>query len=218
MEDKVIYIFYTKQTAILEENIFQKFLLQLPPFLQQEIKAYKHRESAQASLFGKILLLYAFKKMNADYLLNHIQLGVKDRPFINDNLDFNISHSGDYIITAIAENSKVGIDIEKHRNLNISLFKKYFNDSEWNDIQTAQNKLKIFFDYWTIKESAIKCDGRGVEVLSKTHTLKQKVNCDGVLFDYKQLYIEDGYSCAVCSTNNFTVKCTPVLLNDFLQI
>ena len=162
MEDKVIYIFYTKQTAILEENIFQKFLLQLPPFLQQEIKAYKHRESAQASLFGKILLLYAFKKMNADYLLNHIQLGVKDRPFINDNLDFNISHSGDYIITAIAENSKVGIDIEKHRKLNIDLFKKYFDDGEWNNIQTSQNKLKTFFDFWTIKESAIKCDGRGV--------------------------------------------------------
>ncbi|MFN8295752.1 MAG: 4'-phosphopantetheinyl transferase superfamily protein [Chitinophagales bacterium] len=218
MKNKVIHIFYTKQTAILDENIFQQFLLQLPPFLQKEIKAYKHRESAQASLFGKMLLLYGFKIMNTDYLLSNIQLGNKDRPFIDDNLDFNVSHSGEYIIIAITRNSKVGIDIEKHRNLNIGLFKKYFDDGEWNAIQTSQNKLKTFFDFWTIKESAIKCDGRGVEVLSKTQILKQKVNCDGVSFDYIQLYIEDGYSCAVCSTNNFIVKSTPVFLDDFLQL
>ena len=190
----------------------------MPTFFQKEIKAYKHRESAQSSLLGKVLLLYGFKIMKVKYSLQNIQLGVKDRPFINNNFDFNISHSGDYIIVAINESSKVGIDIEKHRILNLSLFKKYFDDNEWNEIQTSDDKLKTFFDFWTIKESAIKCDGRGVEVLSKTQILKSTIYCDGVAFDYKQLDIEDAYSCAVCSTNNFTANHTEVFLQDLLQI
>lgn len=189
----------------------------MPLSFQNEIKAYKHRESAQASLLGKMLLQYGFKAMNTNYLLDNIHLGNKDRPFIDDNLDFNISHSGDYIIIAITMNSRVGIDIEKHRNLNINLFKKYFDDDEWNVIQTSSDKLKSFFDFWTIKESAIKCDGRGVEVLSKTHIHQSKVNCDGIPFDYKQLYIQDNYSCAISCTTNFTIKRIEVFLQDFLQ-
>ena len=217
-----IHIFYIHQTEKLAEAVFEKFLFQLPQFFQQEINAYKHWESAQASLLGKILLSHAFKQLNINYSLHDIQIGIKDRPYINDEIDFNISHSGKYIAVAIVENARVGIDIETHRELNVQLFRKYFDDNEWNEIQTSGNSIKAFFEFWTIKESAIKCDGRGVEILSKTHVVSSKQNqllsadmikCDVTMFYYQQIAIETNYSCCICSNDDFKINLTQLHLS-----
>ena len=229
--EKGIYIFYIKQTEKLSEDIFQKLLLQLPEQFQKDINAYKHWESAQASLLGKILLLYGFKNLNISYSLYDIQIGEKDRPFLSFTaesllkdtvsgfIDFNISHSGEYIICAITQNAKVGIDIEKHRKLNVDLFKKYFDDNEWNEIQTSEDVQKTFFDLWSIKESVIKCDGRGVEILSETHKQYQQNNsntvlCDAIIFHYQQVEIAPDYACCVCSNEEFKIKLTMLHLSD----
>ena len=95
--------------------------MQLPDLFQQDINAYKHWQSAQASLLGKILLQNAFQQLAINYTLHDIKIGTKDRPFINEQIDFNISHSGDYVIVAISDFSKVGIDIEKHRILKMNV-------------------------------------------------------------------------------------------------
>lgn len=216
MNNNLIHIFYIKQTEKLSDDIFYFFLLQLPNFFQQEINAYKHWESAQASLLGKIILQYGFQKLNCNYSLNDVQIGAKDRPFISNEIDFNISHSGEYIIVAISTNAKVGIDIEKHRELNINLFRKYFDEYEWSEIQSSINSLQTFFDFWTIKESAIKCDGRGVEILSKTQIQSPKIYCDGKEFYYEQLTIHNDYSCAVCCTVDFQIQQQVIFLQDLL--
>jgi hypothetical protein len=56
LKKNTIHIFYYNQTEKLSDEIFQQFLLQLPDSLQQDIIDYKHWQSAQASLLGKILL------------------------------------------------------------------------------------------------------------------------------------------------------------------
>lgn len=227
MEEVSIHIFYIKHTEKLPADIFQRLLLQLPALFQHEIKSYKHWEGAQASLLGKIILSYGFEKLNLNYSLHNIQIGEKDRPFINDEVDFNISHSGEYIICAIAQHAKVGVDIEKHRTLNISLFRKYFDNNEWGVIQTSSIPQKTFFDLWSIKESAIKCDGRGVEVLGKTHVFlslanslsdSKELNCDGDRFYFQQLDIDLNYACSVCSNKEFKKKLTMLSLPDLLDV
>lgn len=208
-----IHIFYIKQSEKLPNEIFQRFLLQLPEVFQQDINAYKHWESAQASLLGKIILQYGFQQLKLNYSLHDIKIGKKERPFINDIFDFNISHSGEYVICAITSNAKVGIDIEKHRNLKQDIASRYFNEEECAYIKASSDKVKSFFDFWSIKESAIKCDGRGVEILSQTFILlndnlsqpHQSINCVGNLFYFQQLSIEKNYATSVCSNKKFNV-------------
>lgn len=218
-----IKIYYLQHEEEIDESIFQRMMLLLPESFQSEIKTYKHRQSAQASLLGKILLLYGLKELKITVSLDDLQVGKKERPFLNDKIDFNISHSGKYIVVAISEGGRVGIDIEKHRPMEISLFKKYFDDNEWKEIESSENPNKVFFNLWTIKESAIKCDGRGVEVLSKTHVhypiiqkleTINKITCDRNEFYFQQLNMDENYSCAVCSDHHSSIIISPIALES----
>lgn len=225
MDDNKIHIFYIKQSEKLSDDVFRKFLLQLPETFQQDIIAYKHWQSAQSSLFGKILLQYGFKKLNLPYALKDLKIGAKDRPYINAEVDFNISHSGMYVICAMVKNEKVGIDIEKHRTLKMKIAERYFDEQECHEIDSSEHPGEAFFHFWAIKEAAIKCDGRGVEVLSKTHVLsasnkditkKDKVLCDENTFCYQKLEIEEGYSCAVCCNTAFDTRLYELQLTDLV--
>ena len=217
-----IHIFYYRHEENLKEEIFQQFLSALPVSFQDEIRKYKFRNSAESSLLGKIILKYGFQKLKLNYYLQDLKSDAKERPFIQDDLDFNISHSGNYIICAISQNSRVGIDIEKHRILKTNIADRYFDSNECREIEIAIDSSKAFFDLWSLKESAIKCDGRGVEVLSKTHKQYESENrntvfCDRVTFHYKQLEIEPFYSCCVCSNVQFDVELQQLNLDDVLN-
>ncbi|HUM53051.1 MAG TPA: 4'-phosphopantetheinyl transferase superfamily protein [Chitinophagales bacterium] len=216
MENNCCYFFYIEQSEKISDVIYNDFLLQLPEHFQKEIAAYKHWQSAQNSLLGKIILLFALKKIGLSFSLNDLKIGKKDRPFLDATFDFNISHSGNIIVVALIKSAKIGVDVEKHRSINLPLFKKYFDDEEWKSIEQNQEPLKTFFDYWTIKESAIKHDGRGVEILSKTKIQPPKIYCDNNVLFYKQLKINDEYSCAVSSELDFQIINEEVFLNDLL--
>ncbi len=225
LKKNTIHIFYYNQAEKLSDEIFQQFLLQLSDSFQQDINAYKHWQSAQASLLGKVLLKKAFQQLALNYTLHDIKIGAKDRPFINEEIDFNISHSGDYVIVAISDFSKVGIDIEKHRILKMNVADRYFDKMECMNIDLSENPQKTFFDFWSLKESAIKCDGRGVEILSDTHVVLSdkislsktgKVLCDTTEFVYAFIDIEAIYSCCVCSSKDFEYKINLIQLPQLL--
>jgi 4'-phosphopantetheinyl transferase len=213
----IVHIFYIHQAEKLSDIVFQQFLLQLPIFFQTNIKAYKHWQSAQASLVGKMILKYALQQLQISATLHDIKISSIERPYINEEIDFNISHSGDYIICAISLTAKVGIDIEKHRKINIDLFKKYFSDDERSEIQNASIPQQAFFDLWAIKESAIKCDGRGVEILSKTHKKYgsyHQIQCDLNNLYYQPFMLLPQYSACVCSTHLFQTHLTQLSISD----
>lgn len=209
----------------MDDEVFQHFFLQLPPFLQQDIAAYKHKQTAQSSLLGKIILRAAFHKLGFLNPLNQIKTTTKGRPFINDTVDFNITHSGDYVVCAISTNGKVGVDIEKHRTLKLNVAERYFTNEECNLIDASTHPQATFFDFWAIKESAIKCDGRGVEVLQKTYIEnvlsinKQSSNtiiCDENKYFFYPFFIEEGYSCAVCATAAFEINTTEFKIQELV--
>jgi len=239
LENNIIHIFYIKQTEKLPSEIFQQLLLQVPGIFREEILRYKFWQGAESSLLGKIILKFGLQQLNLPFSLNDIKVDAKDRPFLNDKFDlslaavshkvdtatyfdFNISHSGNYIICAIAKNAKVGIDIEKHRELKSNIANRYFDKNECYEIDVSENSSKTFFDLWSLKESAIKCDGRGVEVLSKTHKQYQPktintIICDDTLLHYQPIEIEDVYSCCVCSNEKFVIELQQLNLTDMIN-
>lgn len=226
MENKLVHSFYIRHPQKLKEEVFQQLLQQLPSGFRETILSYKHRESAQASLLGKVLLQYGLNQLELGVTLDAVQFTSKERPFLNEKIDFNISHSGEYVIVAITENFRVGVDIEKHRALDVVLFRRYFDDHEWNLIESAADPMQTFFDLWAIKESAIKCDGRGVEVLSDTHirlneqehpAMPMQVNCAGQLFSYRKILLDEKYSCSICSNHPFTINLTEIGIGEVLK-
>ncbi len=102
-----------------------------------------------------------------------------DRPYINDIIDFNIYHSGNYVVCAIGQDLKHGIDIEKVQDIDFKNFKKVMTDMQWQDIIRSKSPGSAFFKYWTIKESVIKTDSRGLSIpLLDIHVENNKVIYD----------------------------------------
>lgn len=76
------------------------------------------------------------------------------------NFDFNLSHSGEWVVLAISD-SNVGIDIEKLKPIDTTLVKNLFHKEEMELINTAKEKLNFFYKIWVLKESYIKAIGKG---------------------------------------------------------
>lgn len=100
-------------------------------------------------------LLYRFALGNNYEEL--IKINEHGKPYAENGIYFNVSHSGDYAALYIGEN-ECGIDIERIEEKRITLSSKVFIDKEltWID-----NNKERFFHAWTRKESISKAIGMG---------------------------------------------------------
>ncbi|HWK61746.1 MAG TPA: 4'-phosphopantetheinyl transferase superfamily protein [Eoetvoesiella sp.] len=79
---------------------------------------------------------------------------------------FNVAHSGDYALLAIADGREVGVDIERHRSLPdlAALAGTVFSLDEaaaWHSLPEAE-RVPGFFAAWSAKEAVAKATGRGL--------------------------------------------------------
>ena len=78
---------------------------------------------------------------------------------------FNVAHSGDCIVHAIAQGMEVGVDIEILRNSGeLASISSYFAAGEQACLLAADAQVRDirFFTLWTCKEAYIKALGRGL--------------------------------------------------------
>lgn len=92
------------------------------------------------------------------------------KPYVNENIHFNLSHSDKYVALVVAD-KPVGIDIEKIKSVRLNLLdyfcsekdKKYILGEEKSAGENIpDNALERFFEVWTFKEAYLKCTGEGI--------------------------------------------------------
>lgn len=81
-------------------------------------------------------------------------------------LHFNVSHSGELALVALARAAPVGIDIERWRPLEEieRLAEKVFSEKErerWLAL-TPDERQREFYRHWTLKEAILKACGAGI--------------------------------------------------------
>lgn len=137
-------------------------------------------QDRQAALLGKLMLLKGLTDQGYPAgVLDRIKHSSYGRPYIEGAPDFNISHSGEYIFCAIAERGRVGVDVEKVTPIDIHDFRRFMSDEEWAGIDTSTDRLRCFYDTWTLKESVIKADGRGLSApFTRIHFAHNKAVLD----------------------------------------
>jgi 4'-phosphopantetheinyl transferase len=81
-------------------------------------------------------------------------------------IDFNVSHSGGWILIGISKRGCVGVDIEQVRPVpNFDrLASRYFTSGEHSVITSLpeSDRLPAFFRCWTRKEAVMKATGSGI--------------------------------------------------------
>jgi len=78
---------------------------------------------------------------------------------------FNVSHSGERALVALALGQEVGVDIEQHRPVDvIELANKFFERSEIKSLERLSQTKRVaaFFRCWTRKEAFVKALGNGL--------------------------------------------------------
>ena len=130
--------------------------------------------------------------------LDYTQYG---KPYYkNSDFNFNISHSGKYVVCAGSNQSPIGVDVEEIKPINIEDFREQFHPDELKEIIGSSNPLTSFYQFWTKKESVIKADGKGLSI--PLNDLNLLVNSDGVKIDkvdwnIQEIHLEDDCICNI---------------------
>jgi len=83
----------------------------------------------------------------------------------SSSIHFNISHSGDHVLFALAQNHRIGVDVEQLRKIDDldDIAATHFSVAERSRLKAVPQPVKTecFFRCWTMKEAYIKGRGEG---------------------------------------------------------
>mgnify|MGYP000165097297 CR=1 FL=1 len=158
-----IYVF-AADIRQLSDSDYERELELLAADLQKRIHRFQKSDDRKRSILGKALLRHALVA-EADYKgdLSEIRYGEKGKP-IFPGLEFNISHSGNWVVCSISPSTVHGLDIELHRSVELDKFRKQFTPRQIEWMRQSENPQMAFFEYWTRKEAIVKAVGRGLTI------------------------------------------------------
>ncbi|MEL6882302.1 MAG: 4'-phosphopantetheinyl transferase superfamily protein [Cyanobacteria bacterium J06607_10] len=80
------------------------------------------------------------------------------------NFHFNISHSGELALCAFGHRRRVGIDLEKLKDIQRldGMMERCLSTHERYEVAAASNSLQAFLQRWTCKEAYLKAIGTGL--------------------------------------------------------
>ena len=91
-------------------------------------------------------------------------------------IQFNVSHSGEFVFMGFAYEKRIGVDIEK---INLSfqyqcISDKFLSKKEIEDINKSKN-IEKFYNLWTAKEAYVKAIGIGLFKEFKSFSVSEDI-------------------------------------------
>ncbi len=91
--------------------------------------------------------------------INYMPTG---KPFVaSSDIEFNVSHSGDWVVIALGRGRNIGVDVERvRREIDVmGIAARYFTPAETGLIEQAEDRHAVFFALWSRKEAYVKARG-----------------------------------------------------------
>lgn len=193
-------ILYTFISEEKHQYILDRYVNSFPEDFQQDILKYRRWQDAQLSLLGRVLLQ---KGLKSHYHIDEVfvERSSDNKPYLKDQpLHFNISHSKELVVCAIAEFS-IGIDVEFiDQKINYLDFQFQMTADEFLKIDRSQNQIGDFFSYWTQKESVMKAHGGGMMIpLDSFEIVNNECEINSKKFFTKDFFIDESYQSCIAS-------------------
>lgn len=187
----------------------EAFLSQVSLERRAKINRFRREIDGQRTLCGEILI----KSMLAKYLkkpINRINFQKNEfgKPYLEGNpLYFNISHSGEWVVGIISDHL-VGIDVEEIKKPDLGIAERFFTKAEYIGLSSIKDEAlrqKMFYMFWSCKESYIKMVGKGLtipldafELMYEDEGFLLKIPYEGIM-GYFKTYPLENYSLVICS-------------------
>ncbi|MDO5449079.1 MAG: 4'-phosphopantetheinyl transferase superfamily protein [Clostridia bacterium] len=202
---------YIADVSVLSDPVlFDRALRTATPKRREKIDRLRQEKDKRLSLGAECLLKIALQNEGIESF--EYQYGEHGKPYIDDEIEFSISHSGDFAICAIS-NKDVGCDIEQIGTADLKLAKRFFTQAEYEMLSSSTEDIDtLFFRLWTMKESLIKLTGRGINQPLNSFEVdvyKGKTLYNGTIYHFKEYEIDKNYRCCVCSES----ACKPTQVN-----
>ena len=193
-----------------------------------EARGFRHKGVAIRRMLGETLVGLALERYWGLLLGSYrIARGEKGKPFIADreNIFFNISHSGDYVVCAVSD-SEIGVDIEKRSRARMEVAGRFFHKQEVRALEavSGDERDRMFYDYWSVKESFLKYIGTGLTRPLNSFVVRFGENGISLQEGNKILplhvypcEVDAGYACYVCSGQEQLPGIREVLLEELLR-
>lgn len=155
---------------------------------RERIAKFRYRVDMVSSLVGRLMLrslaVSVLGLRNTEARFERTERG---KPVLTHNSrgwDYNVSHAGDWVVLAAAEEARLGVDVMRTRDSRVErleeffrLMRRQFTDQEWVTINggkedSDETRLERFFRHWTLKESYVKAVGTGLNIDLRTLNFK----------------------------------------------
>lgn len=198
MMDKVLLI-YGDIRKLKDDNF------SLSEDRQKKVDSFKFEDDKKRCILAELILKQGLSLLGENIEVMNYTYNSNGKPYIKDSdIYFNLSHSGDYVVCALS-NNEIGIDIQKIEDINLNIANSYFLKEESekiNELSSREDKLNLFYDYWTKKEAYIKAIGEGIRKELNTFD----VSNDDIGYIFKKIDEFDGYKCYVCYKDDIDIE------------
>lgn len=151
----------------------------LPARLHGDILRFRRTQDRLHRLVARRLLGEALRDCGLERLcdLNGWRKDRWGRPGLEGTeADFSLSHSGPWVVCALAPHARVGVDIETYRPLELDGLRPYLSPAELARIVRDATPDREALRCWSLREAVLKADGRGLlapeEVIRNIQALK----------------------------------------------
>ncbi len=208
---KVLYIRISK--SLEDESFFSRLQGLVSRESYCEALTFGSKKAALDRLVGEALVTFALHEYwgmpRGTYRLSRQKGG---KPFVENRKDvfFNISHSGEYVVSAVS-NKEIGVDIEKRARAKMKVAKRFFHEQEIQCLNALSGveQDQLFFNYWAVKESFLKYIGTGLvrplntfSVVFGGEHISLYEDTRKLLLHVKECVVDVDYACYVCSEND----------------
>ncbi|WP_238861419.1 4'-phosphopantetheinyl transferase superfamily protein [Clostridium sp. YIM B02569] len=191
------------------ELLLNSYIYLLNEEKRNKIYRFMYIEDKQRTIVGDLLIkAILMEKLNINYNKVEFYCNKFGKLYLKgfNNIYFNISHSGKWIVCAI-DDEEIGIDIEEVKPIDINIGAVAFSDNELDLLsrQEEYNKLNFFYRLWTLKESYVKSVGMGLNMQLKSFSIDvDKVYSHSKILDryFRQYVIEKNYIVSICGLKN----------------
>lgn len=168
--------FYHYDISGMSDEEFEKMYLGSDKNRKEKADKLKKDPAKKLSIASGELARQAIaEKFNIDKKDVRFRVEKGGKPYAEGlSVNFSISHSGTIALCAVSD-KPVGVDIERIRDVDLSVAKKHFAPDEQDYVfEKLSLSRQRFFEVWTRKEAYVKMLGKGIAYFPEFSTMGDK--------------------------------------------
>lgn len=175
MEEMKTKVFIADVLPLYQPLQLAKYRDCISPERREAVDRLKSIKAQALSVGAEVLLHEGLVQLFG--ISDHLRLAKGDhgKPILldYDDIHFNLSHSGNFVV-CILNTQSVGIDIQQMDRMNIKIAKRFFHPGEVDWLLSLPDKYQKqgSCELWSIKESYMKYTGKGFSLPMKAFEVK----------------------------------------------